>query len=413
MSNFKTTLYYSLKPKIFSKSFISFVVAVFGIMIMLGVGGALVYNYFDAKNDEAEVFAIKTKNEELISFVEQYEQSNDGHFAFEITESDQTNEEMKYIYDADQDLIYHYDDIGTTDQIRIESIIYNLKIMNINLTEEQKIQVNNLENFNFVYQGEDSEINNSGVFQTITVLLTMGVYILIMFAVQFLGQEILDEKSSKAMEIIISNVDPKQHMLAKIISNIIFITISGIIFLVAAIIALIAGLSIIELDVSAILDIIKSQLEINDVSQLINLIIIYIILITLGLFILLGIMAILSSIASNQEDYQKVTMPVALFMVVPYFAALIPAIEGTIIKVLGLIPVYNIFFVPELYLLNDLTIGYFILCISISVIVLFIVFKYGSEIYKEGVLNYSSADLKTIVKNARMNYKYQKQNKQN
>ena len=48
---------------------------------------------------------------------------------------------------------------------------------------------------------------------------------LTVFLIQFIGTEINDEKSTKSMEIIISNVSPKTHFASKIIANNLFIFI--------------------------------------------------------------------------------------------------------------------------------------------------------------------------------------------
>ena len=52
------------------------------------------------------------------------------------------------------------------------------------------------------------------------------------FLIQMIGAEINEEKTTKSMEIIISNVSPKTHFLSKVIAANAFVFIQGALLIV-------------------------------------------------------------------------------------------------------------------------------------------------------------------------------------
>ena len=60
--------------------------------------------------------------------------------------------------------------------------------------------------------------NNNIVGVVAVIVFTMPFFFIITTLVQMIGAEINEEKSTKAMEVIIGNISPKEHLIAKIIS---------------------------------------------------------------------------------------------------------------------------------------------------------------------------------------------------
>ena len=60
---------------------------------------------------------------------------------------------------------------------------------------------------------------------SIMQIITMPLFMLIIFLVQMIGAEVNEEKTTKSMEIIISNVSPETHFLAKVLSSNLFVII--------------------------------------------------------------------------------------------------------------------------------------------------------------------------------------------
>ena len=82
---------------------------------------------------------------------------------------------------------------------------------------------------------ENTDLIMSSVFPT----LILPFFMLIIFLVQMVGGEICEEKTTRSMEIIISNVSPKMHLMSKILASNLFVIIQGLLLVVYAIIAFI------------------------------------------------------------------------------------------------------------------------------------------------------------------------------
>ena len=61
---------------------------------------------------------------------------------------------------------------------------------------------------------------------------------LVIFLVQMIGAEINEEKQTRSMEVIISNVSPKVHFFSKLLASNGFVIMQGLLLLVYAGIAL-------------------------------------------------------------------------------------------------------------------------------------------------------------------------------
>ena len=53
-----------------------------------------------------------------------------------------------------------------------------------------------------------------------------------------IGGEICEEKTTKSMEIIISNVSPKTHLLSKVVASNVFIIIQGLLLVLYSIVGI-------------------------------------------------------------------------------------------------------------------------------------------------------------------------------
>ena len=70
------------------------------------------------------------------------------------------------------------------------------------------------------------------------IIFLVPFFILIVLLTQMIGAEINDEKTTRGMEIIISNVPPKVHFFAKIVASTGFVLFQSLLFLIYSAIAL-------------------------------------------------------------------------------------------------------------------------------------------------------------------------------
>jgi len=232
-------------------------------------------------------------------------------------------------------------------------------------------------------------------------ILILPFFVLTMFLVQMIGAEINEEKTTKGMEIIISNVSPRVHFFSKLLSSNLFVLIQGALLIIYVVIAFlfrvlsgngsinnIAG----EIDLSGI---IASLTETGFLNNLV-----YIIPITLALMILTFtayslVAGILASMTTNMEDYQQVQTPIVFVSLIGYYLAMMAAMfEGSIIiKILSYVPFISALLSPALLILGEIGVFDVIISVGLLIFTIYLLFKYGIRIYKVGILNYSSNGL--------------------
>lgn len=250
-------------------------------------------------------------------------------------------------------------------------------------------------------ESEKSEDENTNmIMTTVFPVIILPFFMLSIFLVQMIGAEVNDEKTTRGMEIIISNVSPKTHFASKVIAGNLFVLIQGILLVLFATIGffvrkLVGGSSIangLGTEVSNVInDILSSSLG----SQLIYIIPLVLILMILT-FIAYSLMAgVLASMTTNTEDFQQLQTPIMIISLVGYYLAMMASVfNGALfIKIFAFIPFISAILAPSLLMLGQIGIFQMIISILIMVLTNYLLIKYGMRIYKVGILNYSSKGL--------------------
>lgn len=236
---------------------------------------------------------------------------------------------------------------------------------------------------------ENMEMIMGTVFPTII----LPFFMLIIFLVQMIGGEICEEKTTKSMEIIISNVSPKTHLLSKVVASNVFIISQGLLLLLYAVIGLLINTKGQGLSMMPELGTILSTMnESGFTTKLITLIPFALVIMVLSFLAYSLIAGILASMTTNMEDFQQIQTPIMLVLLAGYYLAIMAGMfEGsTLIKILSYVPFLSCLVAPSLYMIGQ--VGIIDLIISIIILIIFIVLmvKYGLKVYKVGILNYSN-----------------------
>lgn len=250
-------------------------------------------------------------------------------------------------------------------------------------------------------ESEKSEDENTNmIMTTVFPVIILPFFMLSIFLVQMIGAEVNDEKTTRGMEIIISNVSPKTHFASKVIAGNLFVLIQGILLVLFATIGffvrkLVGGSNIangLGTEVSNVInDILSSSLG----SQLIYIIPLVLILMILT-FIAYSLMAgVLASMTTNTEDFQQLQTPIMIISLVGYYLAMMASVfNGALfIKIFAFIPFISAILAPSLLILGQIGIFQMIISILIMILTNYLLIKYGMRIYKVGILNYSSKGL--------------------
>lgn len=310
-----------------------------------------------------------------------------------------------------------YDALDTISYQLLSNVLNQTKeafvIGKLGLTEKEIIALKS--NIEITKKTTNPDLNDNAkakdiISSGLIILFIVPFFIFITLLVQMLGAEINEEKSTKSMEIIISNVPPKYHFIAKISASSLFVIIQGALLFSYTILAMLArnligvlfGSGIVSSDVSKYLKDIINLLEDSGIIDLLIKGLPFIILLFIVNILAYAIIAgVLASMTTNIEDYQQLQSPIMIIMIMGYFIAIMAStFDGSIfIKIVSFIPLLSALVAPVIYLLGQTTIIELIISLIICMITVAILYIYGLKIYKVGILNYSSSNLwKKILK---------------
>ncbi len=286
-----------------------------------------------------------------------------------------------------------------------------LAIEDLNISQEALAKLSSPVNVERVYIQKDkseSEENMKYIMSIITPIIIFPFFMLITLIVQMIGAEINEEKSTRSMEIIISNVSSKTHFFSKVLAANFFVIMQCLLLgLYSLIGALIRGGTRINFEgldgigngtISKVKDTLVSTGVLNNIISYIPLVLLLMLITILGYSLLAGILA---SMTTNMEDFQQLQTPIMVILLVGFYLAIMsPMFEGAVfIRIISYIPFISAILSPSLLLSGVIDVKDMILSILLMIVVIYFLIKYGLRIYKEGILNYSSNKLwKKMIK---------------
>ena len=290
---------------------------------------------------------------------------------------------------------------------KIDSSVYQVIYQGLNATKQQVLMERlnldtntlallstNIDIDRVVLSDKKSQDENmSLVMSTVFPSLILPFFMLIIFLVQMVGGEICEEKTTKSMEIIISNVSPKVHLLAKIIANNLFVLLQALLLFIYGLIAFFIssrnGSLNIPSEITSIWDSLSASGLINDIVSLLPFLLVLIILSFLAYSLLAGILA---SMTTNIEDFQQLQTPIVFILLAGYYLAIMAGMfQGSIfLKIACYIPLISCLLAPTLYIMGEISILDILIAIILLIGLLYLLIRYGMKIYKVGILNYSN-----------------------
>ena len=417
----------SLKKKIKSKWFLGINIFIF-IIMLLTININTIINMFGGEYKEEKIIKV-IDNIDVYERVEEHikDYSKYSTTPISIEKYDSSNENLKEEIKNSNNifgLVIEYDyenylkaSILSNDKVSnvivnpisnsLNRIRYDMAMEGLGLSQEIIDQLNasvKVDNILLVKKEsskkEDlSNSDNSIVGVVAVIIFTMPFFFIITTLVQMIGAEINEEKSTKAMEVIIGNVSPREHLLAKIISCTSF-TILQILLLV---IYVFIGITIrnntgIQIDTESnrlMNDIIRSMIDPNIVAAMIKIVPILIIFLVFTLVTYAILAGVLASMTTNIDDFQQLQTPIMLTISIGFYLSILASIfEGAkLIKFMSYIPLVSFMLSPSLYMLNQISLLSVIIAVILQIIFTFLVYKYGLKVYKVGILNYSGDHL--------------------
>ena len=322
------------------------------------------------------------------------EEINDTDKMLIVIDKDDNNYiTSKLVTNSSMDTITYTIISNTLDSVKREEVLKSYNITNEMYEKiESKVEVERI-----ILDSENTDDNM--LTNLVVTIITMPFFFLTVYLVQMIGAEINEEKSTKSMEIIISNVSAKTHFISKIISSNVFVLIQGALLLIYCIIGIIIryfinGSIINSLPVE--LTTLGSTLSSSGIMDNIKIALpLMLLLLIITLFAYSIVSGVLASVTTNMEDYQQIQTPIVLIILAGFYLSSLASIfKGSIfIKVASYLPFISSLLAPTMYALGEFSLFDMLISILLMVVTILLLMKYGCRIYKVGILNYSDNNL--------------------
>ena len=241
-------------------------------------------------------------------------------------------------------------------------------------------------------QGSASE-NMNIVMNSVFPTLILPFFMLVVFLVQMVGGEICEEKTTRSMEIIISNVSPKIHLFSKVVASNIFVITQGALLIVFAFIGLLINKCVTGTSALGLISSLVGNLDLSILKDKLLVLVPTALILMLLSFLAYAILSgVLASMTVNIEDFNQLQTPVMLISVVGYYLSISASLfnGSTLIHVLSYVPFLSAFLSPTLYIIGEVSLLDIIISIIVMILFIYILLKKGLKVYKNGILNYST-----------------------
>lgn len=277
----------------------------------------------------------------------------------------------------------------------------NIVLKEYNITEDMLNNINGTVQIEKIVLDEDANsLDEDLITGVVFPIIVLPFFFLTIFLIQMIGNEVNEEKSTKSMEIIISNVSPQVHLASKVISSNIFVLTQAILiflygFIGIIIRTLITGINIdtnLTGELGSIINTVTESGVIDKLTAVIPFALILMILTFIGYSLLSGVLA---SMTTNSEDYQQLQTPMVIILLASFYLSMMSSLfkGSSFIRIMSYIPFISSLLSPTLFAIGEITLIDLSIAILIMAITLYLLFKYGLRIYKVGILNYSSDHL--------------------
>ncbi|MBQ2873261.1 MAG: ABC transporter permease [Bacilli bacterium] len=410
----------SLNKKIKTKWFL-IANLIFAILIVGLINVDSIIKFFGGDFNETQEILVIDKVSVFDSFDTYYEESSKYLTDYVDTDislySDSYEEGLKLVEEEDKILLVISPDsenyikakvvsnegLGNATNALISATLSNIRselaLNKYNITPEMYQDINKMVELEDVVLSEENLEDNLAA-AAILPFLVLPLFMLIIFLVQMIGAEVNEEKTTKSMEIIISNVSSKTHFLSKVLSANLFVIIQGVLLIVFSGFGIVLRYIITDGNLMNGLDSemtgFINGLSLNGVIDTIGIMLPIIIVMILLTFFAYSLLAgILASMTTNLEDFQQLQTPIVIISLIGFYLSMMSSMfTGSLfIKIMSYIPFISCLLSPILYIMGD--IGLIDLVISIVLLIgtIYLLIKYGLRIYKVGILNYSQTGL--------------------
>ncbi|NLT49576.1 MAG: ABC transporter permease [Ignavibacteria bacterium] len=389
-----------LKEKLLSKSFIIMTALV--PVLMFGVIGFQVFLQM-YNSDDAMTLIIASNSEELNTQVKNELSAEDfiksGHYKIDYAVVEKENfskylDSIKknlfsekingliYIPDSsfkNKDLQY-YSKISKNQEVfnklnkPINNALINIYFKGKSLTEDEIGYIRSSVEFSSFRISSDQIEKEGYGNQIISFLLSFLLYLSLIILGQTMLRNVVQEKSNKVAEVLLSSLSAKELMSGKIAGTTVTGVIQMIIWLLPVIFTASTSWFMLPQELLFSISLYK--------------ILFFIITYSLGLVTYLGLFAAAGAIVDNDQDAQSMIWPVMILIMIPFFISIsLQSNPGSIIgRVSSLVPFASLIVMPARIALVDVPVYEILLSVFINILTLIFVVIISGKIYRLGII---------------------------
>lgn len=421
MSKFKYLLKYGIKRRIGTKAFyIANIVIFIALLALMNIPNIIAF--FDDGETSKEIVYVVDDTEKGLDSIAILDQSAQAllnmipgaNISFETKDSvDPENldfgpsKAIVHLTTVDDILVVdiYKDELDTLNETILLQSLSVLKVQ-VWAVDKTQAELDLIEDFNqpLVYEVHtqvDDTTTRDLILSAISVFVAIPIFIMLIMSVQFVGVDIIEEKSTKAIEFVMSTVPPQTHFMTKILSSFVFLIVqASLIFLYGLIAGFVStqvlGATNGQMSISELIGML-TETDSSIIASVFNalpmaLAITLIFMIVGGLFFMI-FMATLASMSTSMEDFQSFQSPFMFTMLIGFYAAIFSIYLGdsVFLKVLAYIPLFSPIVVPTLYMSGVLSV--------IDVVISFLIligstvgmYYLLAPVYKASILSYDQS----------------------
>lgn len=383
------------KNKIFVGITVFLVIAIAIAMFIPNISSAFNSNDKNADSDTSPVMLVYAKDSELSELVKQY--FDEAFTEYDVQIAEGTVEDVKkkitsadaecaFVMDSVSSYTYYVENLSmhdsntvTADNV-LQKVYQVTAMMQNGMTAEQAGEIMAVQiQSNTTALGKDQFENFF-----YTYIMIFALYMVILLYGQMVATNVATEKSSRAMELLITSAKPTSMMFGKVIAS----CLAGLLQIVA-----IFGSALVFYNVN------KDAWGDNDIIQSIfnipvNLFVYMIIFFILGFLIYAFLYGAIGSTASKLEDINTSVMPITFLFIIAFFVVMFSMANGSVDTILMKVCSYIPFTSPMAMFTRICmsTVAWYEIAISIAILIIstIAVGIVSAKIYRVGVLMYGT-----------------------
>lgn len=229
--------------------------------------------------------------------------------------------------------------------------------------------------FNTFRVSTDKDAEEEGVGNLIAAFLfTFLLYFSLIFLGTMMMRAVLEEKTSKIVEVLLSSCSSKDLMTGKILGTGITGVLQMFIWLLPVIMLITTSVFTLPADFNLKLDM--------------GMVFYFLINYFIGLMTFLGLFASVGAIFDNDQDAQSGIWPIMMLIMIPFFIAITSQNnpDSALIKISSFVPFSSIIVMPARMTLVEVPLWQLLAAVVINIATFFGIFMLAGKIYRVGIL---------------------------